>query len=258
MFAPTSRFGSPDGFKEFVDRCHEAELGVILDWVPAHFPRDEHALARFDGTALFEHSDPRRGWHPDWDTFIYDYGKPFVRDFLVSSSLFWLEEFHVDGIRVDAVASMLYLDYSREEGQWVPNVHGGKENLDAILFLREMNEVLHREYPGVLTMAEESTSWPKVSRPTYEGGLGFGFKWNMGWMHDTLSYMSRDPIHRRFHHGELTFGMLYAYSEHFVLPLSHDEVVHGKGSLLGKMPGDAWQKHANLRLYLAFMFCLSG
>ncbi|MGI9265649.1 MAG: 1,4-alpha-glucan branching protein GlgB, partial [Gammaproteobacteria bacterium] len=258
MFAPTSRYGSPDDFKYFVDCCHQAGIGVILDWVPAHFPSDEHALSAFDGTPLFEHADPRRGWHPDWDTLIYDYGKDFVRNFLISSSLFWLEEFHADGIRVDAVASMLYLDYSRKEDEWLPNVHGGNENLEAIRFLKKMNETLHAEHPGVLTIAEESTAWPKVSRPTYDDGLGFGFKWNMGWMHDTLSYMSREPIHRKYHHGELTFGMLYAYDEHFMLPLSHDEVVHGKKSLLQKMPGDDWQQHANLRLYLAYLFGYPG
>jgi len=258
MFAPTSRFGSPDDFKYFVDCCHLAGIGVILDWVPAHFPADEHALSKFDGTTLFEHADPRRGWHPDWDTLIYDYGSEFIRNFLISSSLFWIEEYHADGIRVDAVASMLYLDYSREEGEWIPNIHGGNENLDAIRFISEMNEVLHTEHPGVLTIAEESTAWPKVSKPTYDGGLGFGFKWNMGWMHDTLSYMRREPVHRKYHHSELTFGMLYAYDEHFVLPLSHDEVVHGKGSLLTKMPGDEWQKFANLRLYYAYMYAYPG
>ncbi len=254
MFAPTSRYGPPDDFKYFVDRCHQAGLGVILDWVPAHFPGDEHGLARFDGTALFEHPDPRRGWHPDWNTFIYDYGRPFVRDFLISSAQFWIEEFHVDGLRVDAVASMLYLDYSRNDGDWLPNIHGGNENLEAIELTRQMNTVLHREHAGVMTIAEESTAWPKVSRPTYEGGLGYGYKWNMGWMHDTLSYMSKDPVYRKFHHGDLTFGLVYAFDEHFILPLSHDEVVHGKGSMLGKMPGDEWQKHANLRLYYGFMY----
>ncbi len=254
MFAPTSRYGPPDDFKLFVDRCHQQRIGVILDWVPAHFPSDEHGLARFDGTALFEHPDPRRGWHPDWNTFIYDYGRPFVRDFLISSAQFWVEEFHVDGLRVDAVASMLYLDYSRDAGDWLPNIHGGNENLEAIELIRMMNEVLHREHPGVMTIAEESTAWPGVSKPTYEGGLGFGFKWNMGWMNDTLGYMSRDPIYRKYHHGDLTFGLVYAFDEHFILPLSHDEVVHGKGSLLGKMPGDEWQKHANLRLFYAFMY----
>jgi len=254
MFAPTSRYGPPDDFKYFVDRCHAAGLGVILDWVPAHFPSDEHGLARFDGTALFEHPDPKRGWHPDWNTFIYDYGRPFVRDFLISSAQFWIEEFHVDGLRVDAVASMIYLDYSRNAGDWVPNIHGGNENLEAIDLIKEMNTVLHREHAGVMTIAEESTAWPKVSRPIYEGGLGFGYKWNMGWMHDTLSYMSMDPIYRKYHHGDMTFSLVYAFDEHFILPLSHDEVVHGKGSMLGKMPGDEWQKHANLRLYYAFMY----
>ena len=254
MFAPTSRYGPPDDFKLFVDRCHQHGIGVILDWVPAHFPSDEHGLARFDGTALFEHPDPRRGWHPDWNTFIYDYGRPFVRDFLISSAQFWVEEFHADGLRVDAVASMLYLDYSRDAGDWLPNIHGGNENLEAIELIRMMNEVLHREHPGVMTIAEESTAWPGVSKPVYEGGLGFGFKWNMGWMNDTLSYMSRDPIYRKYHHSDLTFGLVYAFDEHFILPLSHDEVVHGKGSMLGKMPGDQWQKHANLRLFYAFMY----
>jgi len=258
MFAPTSRYGPPDDFKYLVDSCHQAGVGVILDWVPAHFPADEHALSAFDGTPLFEHADPRRGWHPDWDTLIYDFGKDFVRNFLISSSLFWMEEYHADGIRVDAVASMLYLDYSRKDDEWLPNVHGGNENLEAISFLKQMNEVLHAEHPGVLTIAEESTAWPKVSKPTYDGGLGFGFKWNMGWMHDTLSYMSREPVHRKYHHGELTFGMLYAYDEHFMLPLSHDEVVHGKKSLLAKMPGDDWQQHANLRLYLAYLYGYPG
>jgi 1,4-alpha-glucan branching enzyme len=258
MFAPSSRYGSPDDFKHFVDEAHLAGISVILDWVPAHFPGDPHGLAQFDGTALFEHPDPRRGWHPDWNTYIYDYGRQFVRDFLVSSALYWVEEYHVDGLRVDAVASMLYLDYSRNAGEWVPNIYGGNENLEAIEFIKQMNEVVHREHPGVMTIAEESTAWPKVSRPTYEGGLGFGYKWNMGWMHDTLSYMSKNPIYRKYHHGDLTFGLVYAFDEHFILPLSHDEVVHGKGSLLGKMPGDEWQKAANLRLYLAFMYAHPG
>jgi 1,4-alpha-glucan branching enzyme len=258
MFAPTSRFGPPDDFKHFVDRCHQVGIGVILDWVPAHFPGDEHGLAQFDGTALYEHPDPRRGWHPDWNTYIYDYGRRFVREFLTSSALYWVEEFHIDGLRVDAVASMLYLDYSRNAGEWLPNIYGGNENLDAIEFIKDMNVTLHREHPGVMTIAEESTAWPKVSRPTYDGGLGFGYKWNMGWMHDTLSYMSKDPIYRKYHHGDLTFSLVYAFDEHFFLPLSHDEVVHGKGSLIGKMPGDEWQKHANLRLYYAFMYAHPG
>jgi 1,4-alpha-glucan branching enzyme len=258
MFATSSRYGPPDDFKHFVDRCHQAGIGVILDWVPAHFPSDEHGLARFDGTALFEHADPRRGWHPDWNTYIYDYGRPFVKDFLISSAQYWIEEFHVDGLRVDAVASMLYLDYSRSAGEWLPNIYGGNENLEAIDLIKQMNEILHREHPGVMTIAEESTAWPKVSRPTYDGGLGFGYKWNMGWMHDTLGYFSRDPVYRKYHHGELTFGLVYAFDEHFILPLSHDEVVHGKGSLIGKMPGDDWQKHANLRLYYAFMYAHPG
>jgi 1,4-alpha-glucan branching enzyme len=258
MFAPTSRYGHPDDFKYFVDRCHQSGIGVVLDWVPAHFPGDEHGLSQFDGTALFEHPDPRRGWHPDWNTHIYDYGRRFVREFLISSALYWVEEFHADGLRVDAVASMLYLDYSRSAGEWLPNIYGGNENLDAMECIKQMNETLHREHPGVLTIAEESTAWPKVSRPTYEGGLGFGYKWNMGWMHDTLGYMNKDPIYRKYHHGDLTFSLVYAFDEHFVLPLSHDEVVHGKGSLIGKMPGDEWQKHANLRLYFAYMYSHPG
>ena len=254
MFAACSRFGPPQDLMYLVDRLHAKGIGVIMDWVPGHFPSDPHWLGRFDGTPLYEHADPRLGWHPDWDTHVYDFGQPWVRDYLVSSALYWIEHFHVDGLRVDAVASMLYLDYSRKPGEWLPNMFGGNENLEAIDFLKRLNEVVHGEHPGVLTIAEESTAWPGVSRPTYDGGLGFGFKWNMGWMHDTLCYMARDPIHRRFHHGELTFGLIYAWDEHFVLPLSHDEVVHGKGSLLGKMPGDPWQKLANLRLYLAFMY----
>jgi 1,4-alpha-glucan branching enzyme len=258
MFAACSRFGPPDDLRYLIDCLHRAGIGVIMDWVPGHFPSDPHGLGRFDGTPLYEHHDPRRGWHPDWDTHVYDFGSPWVRDFLVSSAMFWIEAFHVDGLRVDAVASMLYLDYSRQPGQWLPNMFGGNENLEAIDFIKRLNEVLHGEHPGVLTIAEESTAWPGVSRPTYDGGLGFGFKWNMGWMHDTLAYMSRDPIHRRFHHGDLTFGLIYAWDENFVLPLSHDEVVHGKGSLLGKMPGDPWQKFANLRLYLAFMYAHPG
>jgi 1,4-alpha-glucan branching enzyme len=237
---------------------HASGVGVILDWVPAHFPRDEFALARFDGTALYEHADPRRGAHPDWGTLVFNFGRHEVRNFLIGSALFWLREYHVDGIRVDAVASMLYLDYSRTEGQWTPNEYGGREDLDAIGFLREMNEVVYAHEPGTISAAEESTSWPGVSRPTYLGGLGFGFKWNMGWMHDTLGYFSQDPIYRRYHHHELTFSLLYAFSENFILPLSHDEVVHGKGSLLGKMPGDRWQKFANLRALYGYMWAHPG
>jgi 1,4-alpha-glucan branching enzyme len=258
LFAACSRFGPPDDLRQLVDRLHAAGIGVIMDWVPGHFPADAHGLGRFDGTPLYEHHDPRRGWHPDWDTHVYDFGSAWVRDFLVSSAMYWVEQFHVDGLRVDAVASMLYLDYSRQPGQWLPNMFGGNQNLEAIDFIKRFNEVVHAEHPGVLTIAEESTAWPGVSRPTYDGGLGFGFKWNMGWMHDTLKYMSRDPVHRRFHHGDLTFGLIYAWDENFVLPLSHDEVVHGKGSLLNKMPGDGWQKLANLRLYLAFMYAHPG
>src|SRR5215218_3059414 len=257
-FAPTPRFGSPDDFREFVDRLHSHGLGVILDWVPAHFPRDDFALARFDGTALYEHADPRRGAHPDWGTLIFNYGRREVRNFLVSNALYWLQEYHADGIRVDAVASMLYLDYSREEGEWVPNEFGGREDLDAVAFLKEFNEVLHAEVPGVISAAEESTAWPGVSRPTHLGGLGFGFKWNMGWMHDTLGYFEQDPVYRRYHHHQLTFSLMYAFSENFILPLSHDEVVHGKGSLLNKMPGDKWQKLANLRALYAFMWAHPG
>ncbi len=257
-FAPTPRFGSADDFREFVDRLHGHGIGVILDWVPAHFPRDDFALARFDGTALYEHADPRRGAHPDWGTLIFNYGRSEVRNFLVANALFWLREYHADGIRVDAVASMLYLDYSREAGEWVPNEHGGREDLDAVAMLKELNEVTHAREPGIVSAAEESTAWPGVSRPTYLGGLGFGFKWNMGWMHDTLDYFRRDPIHRRYHHHQLTFSLMYAFSESFVLPLSHDEVVHGKGSLLGKMPGDRWQQFANLRALYAYMWAHPG
>jgi 1,4-alpha-glucan branching enzyme len=253
-FAPSARFGSPHDFMFFIDACHRAGLGVILDWVPAHFPRDAHGLARFDGTHLYEHADPRRGEHPDWGTLIFNYGRNEVRSFLVSNALFWFDRYHVDGIRIDAVASMLYLDYSRQPGQWLPNRYGGRENLDAIDFLRELNGVLHEEFPGVLTFAEESTAWPRVTGRVEEGGLGFDFKWNMGWMHDTLAYMEQDPVHRRYHHNQLTFSLMYAFSEHFVLPLSHDEVVHLKHSLADKMPGDAWQKFANLRLLFGYMF----
>ena len=257
-FAPTSRLGSADQFRAFVDACHQAGIGVILDWVPGHFPMDAWALARFDGTALFEHADPRLGVHQDWGTHIFNYGRAEVKGFLLSSAHYWLDQFHLDGLRVDAVASMLYLDYSRKAGEWLPNKYGGRENLEAIDFLREMNAMVHEKFPGALTIAEESTAWPMVSRPTYLGGLGFSMKWNMGWMNDTLSYFSLDPVYRRFNHNNLTFGQLYAYSENFVLPFSHDEVVHGKGSLLGKMPGDAWQKFANLRLLLAYQTLTPG
>jgi 1,4-alpha-glucan branching enzyme len=257
-FAPTSRFGDPDDFRAFVDELHRQGVGVILDWVPAHFPRDDWALARFDGTALYEHDDPRRGAHPDWGTLVFNYGRNEVRNFLLANALFWLREFHVDGIRVDAVASMLYLDYSRREGEWIPNQFGGREDLDAVSFLQELNELVHGREPGVVSAAEESTAWPGVSRPVYLGGLGFGFKWNMGWMHDTLGYFEHEPVHRRYHHHELTFSLVYAFSENFVLPLSHDEVVHGKGSLVDKMPGDRWQKLANLRALYAFMWAHPG
>jgi 1,4-alpha-glucan branching enzyme len=257
-FAPAPRYGSPDDLRRFMDRMHEHGIGVILDWVPAHFPRDEFALARFDGTALYEHADPRRGAHPDWGTLVFNYGRHEVRNFLISNALFWMREYHVDGIRVDAVASMLYLDYSRKEGEWIPNQFGGREDLDAVAFLKELNEVLYGREPGIISAAEESTSWPGVSRPTYLGGLGFGFKWNMGWMHDTLEYFQQDPIYRRYHHHELTFSLLYAFSENFVLPLSHDEVVHGKGSLYEKMVGDRWQKLANLRALYAYMWAHPG
>jgi 1,4-alpha-glucan branching enzyme len=257
-YAPTSRFGSPDDFRFLVDKLHEADIGVIVDWVPAHFPKDDFALARFDGTALYEHSDPRQGEHPDWGTLVFNFGRNEVRNFLLANALFWVAEYHIDGLRVDAVASMLYLDYSRKEGEWVPNKFGGRENLEAVEFLKEFNITVLGKHPGVVTIAEESTAWPMVSRPTYVGGLGFTLKWNMGWMHDTLDYFSHEPVHRRFHHHELTFGMLYAFTENFVLPLSHDEVVHGKGSLLGKMPGDRWQQLANLRTLYAWMWAHPG
>ncbi len=258
LFAPTSRFGDPQGFARFVDAAHAAGVGVILDWVPAHFPTDEHGLARFDGTALYEHEDPRQGYHPDWNTAIYNFGRREVLSYLLNNALFWLERYHLDGLRVDAVASMLYLDYSRKDGEWIPNKHGGRENLEAIAFLQRVNHEAYAQNPGVVTIAEESTAFPGVSRPTSTGGLGFGFKWNMGFMHDTLEYLKREPVHRKHHHNELTFGLLYAFSENFVLPLSHDEVVHGKGSLLTKMAGDDWQKFANLRAYYAFMWGYPG
>jgi 1,4-alpha-glucan branching enzyme len=257
-YAPTSRFGSPDDFRYLVDTLHQAGIGVIVDWVPAHFPKDEWALARFDGGPLYEHADPRRGEQPDWGTLVFDFGRREVRNFLVANATYWLQELHIDGLRVDAVASMLYLDYSRKEGEWLPNQYGGRENLDAVEFLQEMNSVVYRRVPGVMTIAEESTAWPGVSRPTHLGGLGFGFKWNMGWMHDSLDYMAREPVHRGYHHHQMTFSMVYAYSENYVLPISHDEVVHGKGSLLRKMPGDRWQQLANLRAYLAFMWAHPG
>ena len=257
-FAPTSRYGTPQDFMYLIDRLHQAGIGVILDWVPSHFPSDEVGLANFDGTALYEHADPRQGFHPDWKSFIFNYGRHEVRSFLLSSGMFWLDRYHADGLRVDAVASMLYLDYSRKAGEWIPNVHGGRENLEAISFLQRLNTEVFGRQPGVQTYAEESTSWPGVSRPIWLGGLGFGFKWDMGWMHDTLAYMQHDPVHRRFHHNALTFRGLYAFHENFVLPLSHDEVVHGKGSLLNKMAGDDWQKRANLRLLFANQWSLPG
>ncbi|GAA5031947.1 1,4-alpha-glucan branching protein GlgB [Actinopolymorpha pittospori] len=257
-FAPTARFGDPDGFRALVDALHQAGIGVILDWVPAHFPKDDWALARFDGTPLYEHADPRRGEHPDWGTLIFDFGRREVRNFLLANALYWLEEFHIDGLRMDAVASMLYLDYSRAEGEWTPNQYGGRENLDAVSFLQEVNATCYRRVPGITTIAEESTAWPGVTRPVHLGGLGFGFKWNMGWMHDSLEYLRHEPIYRQYHHHQMTFSLVYSHSENFVLPLSHDEVVHGKGSLLAKMPGDRWQQLANLRAYLGFMWAHPG
>ncbi|HEY0577643.1 MAG TPA: 1,4-alpha-glucan branching protein GlgB [Pseudonocardia sp.] len=257
-YAPTARFGVPDDFRYFVDTLHQAGYGVIVDWVPAHFPKDEWALARFDGTPLYEHPDPRRGEQLDWGTYVFDFGRKEVRNFLVANALYWLDEFHIDGLRVDAVASMLYLDYSREEGGWEPNIYGGRENLEAVTFLQEMNATVYKAHPGVITIAEESTSWPGVTRPTHLGGLGFGFKWNMGWMHDTLNYVGRDPVYRHYHHNEMTFSMVYAYTENFVLPISHDEVVHGKGSLWGRMPGNDWNKAANVRALLGYMWAHPG
>ena len=258
LYAPTARFGEPEGFARFVNGCHKVGLGVILDWVPAHFPTDAHGLGHFDGTALYEHEDPRKGFHPDWNTAIYNFGRAEVLAYLINNALYWAEKFHLDGLRVDAVASMLYLDYSRKHGEWIPNEYGGNENLEAVRFLQEMNVHAYAAHPGILTIAEESTSWPKVSHPVHDGGLGFGFKWNMGFMHDTLQYLSREPVHRKFHHNDMTFGLIYAFTENFVLPLSHDEVVHGKGSLIAKMAGDDWQKFANLRAYYGFMWGYPG
>ncbi|MCF6323805.1 MAG: 1,4-alpha-glucan branching protein GlgB [Gammaproteobacteria bacterium] len=257
-FAPTRRFGTADDFRYFVNHCHRHGIGVLLDWVPAHFPKDEHGLARFDGSALYEHEDPRRGEHRDWGTLIYNYGRNEVKNFLIANALFWIGEFHIDGLRVDAVASMLYLDYSREENDWIPNQHGGNENLEAIAFMRELNTATHEYHPGSIIMAEESTAWPQVTRPVDIGGLGFSMKWNMGWMHDSLTYMRKDPVHRHYHHDKLTFGLLYLFTENFILPFSHDEVVHGKGSMLNKMPGDEWQRFANLRLLYTYMFTYPG
>lgn len=258
MYAPTSRFGTPDDFRYFVDQCHQNDLSVLIDWVPGHFPTDSHGLGVFDGTPLYEHADSRQGFHPDWNTFIYNYGRSEVSNYLMANALFWLEKYHVDGLRVDAVASMLYLDYSRDEGQWIPNVYGGRENLEAIDFIRKTNERVYKNFPNALMIAEESTSWPGVSKPTNYGGLGYGYKWNMGWMNDSLEYMSKEPVHRQYHHHDMTFSLYYAFSENFILPLSHDEVVHGKGSILDRMPGDGWQKFANLRAYYGFMWAHPG
>jgi 1,4-alpha-glucan branching enzyme len=258
LFAPSSRFGSAEDFQYFVDKAHQAGLGLLIDWVPGHFPTDEHGLAKFDGTHLYEHADPRQGFHPDWNTLIYNYGRQEVINFLTTSATIWLDKYHVDGIRVDAVASMLYLDYSREEGEWVPNHLGGRENLEAQAFLQQFNRTVARDFPGTMSVAEESTSWPGVCKPADEGGLGFNYKWNMGWMNDTLQYISRDPIHRQHHQNEISFGLVYAFDENFILPLSHDEVVHGKGSMIAKMPGDGWQQFANLRAYYGFMWTHPG
>ena len=258
LYAPTSRFGSPNDFKYFVDQCHQEDIAVLIDWVPGHFPTDGHGLGRFDGTALYEHMDDRKGFHPDWNTYIYNYGRKEVSNFLMANALYWFDEFHIDGLRVDAVASMLYLDYSRNHGEWLPNAYGGRENLEAIDFLRDVNERVYRNYPAAMMVAEESTAWPGVSKPTSFGGLGFGYKWNMGWMNDSLEYISKEPIHRQHHHHDMTFSLYYAFSENFILPLSHDEVVHGKGSILARMPGDAWQQFANLRVYYTFMWTHPG
>jgi len=258
LYAPTSRFGPPEDFAHLVDVCHQHGLGVLLDWVPGHFPSDEHGLARFDGTPLYEHADHRQGFHPDWNTYIYNYGRSEVANFLFANALFWFDRYHIDGLRVDAVASMLYLDYSRNDGEWVPNCHGGRENLEAIDLLKRVNQKVYQRFPDVMMIAEESTAWPGVSHPVHSGGLGFGYKWNMGWMNDSLSYISKDPIHRRHHHHDMTFSLLYAFNENFILPLSHDEVVHGKASLLDKMPGDGEQKFANLRAYFGFMWAHPG